>query len=332
MRGALLLGEKPEMIRMVYGSGRREALAAVTRLFPEILCAQDLLSRQEELREIEVVFSTWGMPKLTQEQLSCLPALKAVFYAAGTVKPFADPLLKKGITVVSAASANAVSVAEMATSEILLGLKGFFRNIRDAKDSRKRLAKQCFAGPGIYGEKVAILGCGQIGRNVICLLRNHTVDLLLYDPFLSAEEARSLGGRKVSLAEAFQEAFIVSNHMPNLPETAGCITKEMISMMRPNAVFVNTGRGATVDEAGMCEVLQQRPDLTAVLDVTFPEPPAADSPLYWLENVCMTSHIAGAVHDETCRMADLMLEEYALWDGGKKLRFEVTEEMLHKIA
>lgn len=332
MLNTLIFGEKRDKIDLVYGNGRKEKLASISNLFPQILSTKDLIEKKNELKDIEVIFSTWGMPKLTTEQLKCLPNLKAVFYAAGTVKGFADILLENDIIIVSAWAANAIPVAELASSEILLGLKGFFRNIRDSKNPQIRLNKSCFVGSGIYGEKVAIIGCGQVGRQVIKFLKNHTVELLLCDPYLSHEEAEKLGGRKVTLEEAFREAMVISNHMPNLPETQKLINRDLLQSMRKNAVFINTGRGASVDETALCEILAERDDLSAVLDVTSPEPPQENSPLYTLPNVYMTSHIAGAVNDETQRMADLLFEEYQLWEKGEKLHYQITKEMLATMA
>ena len=332
MTGTLLLSNDLENLRKVYGGGGMERLAEISRLYPRLLTADEILPNREALKNIRAIFSTWGMPRLTEEQLDALPSLKAVFYAASSVKPFADVLLNRGIMVVSAWAANAVAVAEFASSEILLAGKGFFRNARESKNPEMRIANRCFTGPGNYGEKVAILGAGQVGRRVLNILSRHDVKLLVVDPFLPAEQAEKWNAECVSMREAFQTALIISNHMPDLPETRGIITEEMFRSMRKDAVFINTGRGASVDEAGMIRVLTERPDLTALLDVTCPEPPVADSPLYTLPNVLLTSHLAGAVNDETRRMAEWMFREFLDWENGKTPQYRVTPAMLKTMA
>ena len=83
-----------------------------------------------------------------------------------------------------------------------------------------------------------------------------------------------------------------------------------------------------MDEAGLIEVLKARPDLTALLDVTFPEPPEAGSELYTLPNVRLTTHIAGSLNDEVHRMADYVIGDYLHFAAGEPLEHEVTEEML----
>ena len=102
--------------------------------------------------------------------------------------------------------------------------------------------------------------------------------------------------------------------------------------MKPGAVFINTGRGAQVVEPDLCRVLQERPDIMAVLDVTWPEPPEKGHLFYSLPNVVMTPHIAGSIGDEVCRMAKYMAEEFSRYLAGKSCRYEVTKEMLATMA
>ena len=90
--------------------------------------------------------------------------------------------------------------------------------------------------------------------------------------------------------------------------------------MRPGAVFINTGRGRTVAEIEMIVVMRRRDDLTALLDVTFPEPTEAGSPLRSLSNVLVTSHIAGVIHDEVYRLADLCISEFDRYVRGEPLQ------------
>ena len=110
------------------------------------------------------------------------------------------------------------------------------------------------------------------------------------------------------------------------------LTPALFERMQPYATFINTGRGATIDEPGMLAVLARRPDLTALLDVTDPEPPPAGSPIYTLENVLLSPHIAGSIDREVLRQADYMFEEYDRLSSGLPLRYEVTLEMLKTMA
>jgi phosphoglycerate dehydrogenase-like enzyme len=184
----------------------------------------------------------------------------------------------------------------------------------------------------VYLEPVALLGCGAIGSLVARHLRYFGVPVLAFDVALSDARAQELGVEPVGLAEAFARALVVSNHLPDLPETVGLLRREHFARLRPHATFINTGRGATVDEAGMIEVLTARPDLCALLDVTWPEPPGRGSPLYRLDNVHLTSHIAGSLGDEMLRLADACLEDLERFLRGEALRHRVTPDMLLRMA
>jgi len=102
--------------------------------------------------------------------------------------------------------------------------------------------------------------------------------------------------------------------------------------MSKGSTFINTGRGATVDEPGMIEALEARGDITALLDVAQQEPPAEDSPLYQLNNVWLSPHIAGSIGREVVRMADFVLDEFEKELNGEALLYEVMLEHLPTMA
>ena len=327
---AAFFSNQPASLDKVYGNGRKDRLAQFCDLYPVIISAENFDVHVQNLHSVEVIFSTWGMPKLNATQLDKLPSLKAVFYAAGSVKFFAEPFLRKQVLVISAWAANAVPVAEFTISQILLATKGYFRNIRDCATPEGR--KNPFVGVGNYGTTITLLGAGMVGRKVIERLAPFDLNVLVFDPFLSSEDAAKLGVEKVTLEEAITRGQVVSNHLANVPETKGLLRAFHFQALPENAVFLNTGRGATVVESDLVTVLKQRPDLTALLDVTDPEPSLAESDFYRLPNVFLSSHIAGSIGGEVNRMADTVIEEYLAWQSGKLLRYAVTLEMLATMA
>jgi len=329
MKKAAFFGEAKSIAR-VYDQGRHDKVRLLTDLYPHLIDLHNFADHVPHLRDLQVIFSTWGMPRLTVEHLARLPALEAVFYGAGSVQGFARPLLERGLLVVSAWQANAVPVAEFTLAQILLANKGYFRNTQECRSLAGR--RGAFCGNGNFGETVAILGAGAIGRKVIELLRPFNLRVIVFDPFLGDEDAARLGVEKVTLEAAFERGYVVTNHIANLPHTVKMLHGGLFERMRENATFINTGRGATVDEPGFIRVLQARPDITALLDVTDPEPPGEDSPLYTLPNVHLTSHIAGSLGDEVIRMADYCIEEFLAWEKGDALRYAVTLEMLDTMA
>jgi len=286
----------PHNVERVYGRGRRERIEAICRVHPEIVSRETF--DEIDLSDVRWVFSTWGMPELSVEQIARMPKLEALFYAAGSVKFFAPPFLERDVRIFGAWGANAVAVADFTLGQILLATKGYFRNQRDFVDRTSYAKPQL--GIGNFEETVALIGAGMVGRMVIDRLRPFDLVVQVADPYLSDEDAQLFAVERVSLEDAFRRALVVSNHAPNLPATMGMIQRSHFESMREHAVFINTGRGATVDEEAMIAVLRERPDLTALLDVMDPEPPIDGSPFYELPNAHLTNHIAGAhgrLHD-----------------------------------
>jgi phosphoglycerate dehydrogenase-like enzyme len=181
---------------------------------------------------------------------------------------------------------------------------------------------------GVNGETIGVIGLGRIGTRLTEHLRPFGFHVLANDPFLTAERASELGVERVCLKELFERSYVVSNHIPDLATTKGVLDGSLFESMREGATFINTGRGAQVVEADLVRVLNERPDLTALLDVTHPEPPVAESELWTLPNVVISPHIGGSVGHEVVRMADCVIDEFEAWERGEPLRYQVTREVL----
>ncbi len=315
---AIFLCQNAERVDYVYTERQIAEIAGLTSLRPGIFTAEDLLKGNFD--DVELIFSTWGMPCLTAEQLDRLPNLKILFYGAGATDGFARPLFGRGVRVLSAWQANAIPVAEFCVAQILLSMKGFFRNSRNFKCKGDWGKAHATAGPGSYGETVALVGAGAIATKVQELLADYHLKTIIIP---SRAERRT-----VSLEEAFATAQVVSNHLPDRVDNIGVLNGKLFESMREGAVFINTGRGAQVNEAELCEVLAKRTDLTALLDVMHPEPPEEGSPLYALPNVIMSTHIAGSMNDEVHRMSDYMIDELKRYLAGEPMLYEVSEKML----
>ncbi len=288
----------------------------------------------EDLSDVVAIFSTWGTPKLTEEEIKKhLPSLKYVFYAAGSVQQFARPYMNCGVRVFSAWQSNAIPVSEYSVAQIILATKGFFALYpRNKKETREQMTavKRCYKGN--YGAKVGILGDGAIGSLVIKELLRYKLDIWVFSITMTEERARELGVRLASLEEIFSECDVISNHLANNEQTKGIINKKLIDSMRPYSTFINTGRGAQVDEAALAEKLASDKTIAAALDVTFPEPPEADSPLLKLDNVTLTPHIAGSDGLEVERMSQYMIDEARRILHGESPLYEVSLEMLKTMA
>lgn len=320
-------------INAVYSAEMQKKLAEELDFIDPLKSMDDLEARKEELQKVDYIFSTWGMLPLTKEQITeYFPNLKSVFYAAGTVQYFARPFLELGISVHSAWRANGVPVSEVTVSQIILANKGFFRRRVHSREEWNNHDPH-YIYPGNYGTKIGLLGAGMIGSRVIELLRPYNFEVLVYDPFLADERAEALGVKKASLEKIFETCHVISNHIANLPETQGIISRDLLSRMQDNAVFINTGRAAQVDMQALIDEMKAKPNRLALLDVTDPEePPRAESELYTIDNIFLTPHIAGSIGYETYRMADFMYEEYSAVRAGKAPQHTVTLAMLETMA
>ena len=294
----------------------------------------DVVADPDAFSEVEYIFSTWGMPEMSEEEIKkCFPNLKCVFYAAGSVQAFARPFLHCGVKVFSAWAANAVPVVEYTLAQIILANKGFFAHSREMKKGNREAGKVMKASyPGNYGEYVGIIGVGMIGSQVAERLKDYKLGVLAFDPFLSDERAAALGIEECSLHELFERCRVVTNHMANNAQTKGMLDYSCFSRMLPYSTFINTGRGAQVVEPDLVRVLEERPDITAILDVTYPEPPAEGHAFYSLPNCFLTPHIAGSLESETHRMAEYIIEEYERFISGEPCLYEVSEKMLETMA
>lgn len=286
-----------------------------------------------DLTDVEVIFTTWGMAKLDVATIKeRFPVLKACFCAMGSVQGFAREFLSLGVKVFSAWQANAVPVVEYAVSQILLATKGYFMLSRLCKSDYKGAHDLVERFVGNYGAKVGILGDGAIGFHVTEQLLKHDLDVYVYSITMTEERAKSVGVRLASPKTIFSECDVISNHLADNPNTRGIINAELLNSMKNYSTLINTGRGAQIDENALIDVLEKNDTISAVLDVTYPEPPEKDSKLYTLPNVVLTPHIAGSLGHEVERMAEYMIEESKRFLKGEPTRYGVTEQMLKTMA
>ena len=286
-----------------------------------------------DFSQIEILFSTWGIATLSEDEIAkYFPSLKGVFYAAGSVQAFARQYLNKGVRVFSAWKANAVPVVEYAVAQIVLANKGFYQTAQRTKAGYQAGAEFFRNYKGNYDAKVGILGDGAIGAEVIKQLKEMHLDIYVYSITMTKEQAKSLGVKLASLDEIFEECDVISNHLANNERTQKIINRALLFKLKDYSTFINTGRGAQVDEGALIEILQNNPTITAVLDVTYPEPPEEGSLLYVLPNVILTPHIAGSAGLEVRRMAEYMLDESMRFKNGESCLYEVTLEMLKTMA
>ena len=308
---------------LIYGEALCREIQSLADIAPRPYGPEVWQKDTSLLAPVEVLFSGWGGPRIDAAFLAAAPKLKVVFYGSGSLQGTATPAAwNAGIRFTSAYAANGQPVAEFTLAAIIFGLKQVWPLTLDIKRAGAYPSRKTI--PGCYDTTVGIISMGVIARHLCRLLKAFDMRQIVYDPFLSPAEAAELGVRQVSLPELFAQSDVVTLHTPWLPETENMITREHLAAMKSGSTFINTARGAVVDEADLLAVATDRPDIQFFLDVTHPEPPVAGSPLYTLPNVILTPHIAGSIDGECRRMGRYMVDELRRWIAGQPLQWEIT--------
>lgn len=294
---------------------------------------KNLENNADFLKDCEVAFATWGMPKFTSDEIrKYMPRLKAVFYSAGTVQYFARPFLENSVKVFSAFAANAVPVAEYTFAQISLAAKGYFQAAKWYHLFPAYSLAFANSSKGNFNCKIGLIGLGAIGKMVAEKLQTLDAEVYACDPFISEETASALGVKLVDMETIFRECDVISNHLANKPELEKIFNRKLFKLMKKHSTFINTGRGAQIAEYSLALSLLCHPSRTFVADVIKNEFFPYTNPLFWCPNAILTPHIAGSTGNEPQRMAYYMMEELERFLGSEATRYEVTSEMLDTMA
>jgi phosphoglycerate dehydrogenase-like enzyme len=275
------------------------------------------------LADADACLTGWGSPPITEAALAAAPHLKLIAHCAGSVKRLIPPgVFERGITVSHAANIIADAVAEFTVLVMLLGLRRLPELDRSLRE-RGGWRDAATVAPRLLGaQTVGIVGAGYVGRKVIRLVRAFGPRVLVFDPYLPAETAASLGVETVPLADLFRDSDVVSLHLPPIPETRRMVGARELGSLRPGAILVNCGRSWTVDQDALLAVLRDG-QIWAALDVFDEEPLPAASPFRDLPNVFLTPHVAGHTADTYLRQGQAMVDELRRFFAGQPLQYRI---------
>ncbi|MEO6908196.1 MAG: hydroxyacid dehydrogenase [Abditibacteriaceae bacterium] len=302
-------------------------------LLPQSVNAQELLTEYNQTApQSEALITGWDSPPLTDTMLDAAPSLKVLIHSAGSIKALVPPSIwHRDIRVATCNDALAVGVAETTLGCIITGLKGVFPardwttkgHWQDPKLGTNRVLVR-----ELFDVTIGIIGASKVGRHVIRLLQSFETNIVVADPFLSEDAAKSLGVTRVSLEELVACSDVISLHAPVLPSTRKMLKRQHFQSMKNDAIFINTARGALLDEAALVDELKTG-RIFAFIDVTDPEPPAADHPFRSLPNVALTPHISGHLSNGVFRQGRSAVEQLLEYSAGKTMHGEVTEAMFN---
>ena len=267
----------------------------------DLLFTQSKTDREEHLRLlVQADYIAPNGIKMTEEYVRAAKKAKLIqLWGAGYDAYDLDLLKELNIALQNGVGFNAPAVAEMAVLHMLaLNRKLLYVDhaLRSGRWLKTEMRDQCVS---LYGKTIGIVGFGNIGRRLCELVYGmKAARVVYYDVFRASPETESaLNAEYMELDDLLRTADVVSLHLPLTDSTRHIINAEKLALMKPDAILINTARGAIVDEAALVGALKKRTIRGAGLDTFDPEPPAPDNPLFALNNVVLTSHGAGAVFE-----------------------------------
>ena len=290
----------------------------------EHMTAQEI---KEKIKDCDVYVTSWGSKCLDKEILDCAPNLKLLVHMCGTVKPFvSEEMWKRGIRVISGNEFFAESVAEGTVAYMLASLRrlvNFYNNLTIYKQWKKVSE----VTDSLLYKTIGIISYGSIAKFLVKMLQPFNVKIKVYDIVdIPNSDKEKYGIDQCSMEEIFTTCDIVSVHTPLNDHTYHLIGDKEFSLMKKGALFVNTSRGAVVDQKALTKHLING-EFFAALDVFEKEPIDEDDPLLELENVFLQPHKGGPTTNLRSIIAKkLMVEAKEFIDENIPLKNEITED------
>jgi D-3-phosphoglycerate dehydrogenase len=271
---------------------------------------------------------------VTRKVINAAKNLKVVGAArGGPVNINAQACTERGIPVLYAPGRNSGAVAEFTMGMILALTRNIVRShvsLMREKRWRGDLYLLEEVGLELSRATVGIVGFGAIGSKVARLCKCFGARTLVYDPYVPPERVTESGHEPVSLDELLESSDIVTLHARLTPESRGMLGEREIGLMKKTAFLINTGRGGLIQHKHLYKALKEKRIAGAALDVFEAEPPATDSPLYQLDNVVATSHLAGASVQAAEIGARIAAGEVFKFISGEPPNYCVNPEVLEK--
>ena len=233
--------------------------------------------------------------KFTKRMIDGLERCKII--ALGTVgSDYVDveAATAKGIPVTNVPDTFIEEVADHAMMLLLSSWRRLVVQDRMVRDGRWKEGRPALNQPRLMGQTLGFIAFGHVARAVAMRAKAFGFRMLAYDPFIEELVMSPYGVEPATLEEVLRQSDYVSMHAPDTASARKMLSEKHFKMMKPTAMFINTGRGPTVDEAALIKALQEGWIAGAGLDVLAVEPPSPDNPLLKMDNVILTAHVASA--------------------------------------
>jgi D-3-phosphoglycerate dehydrogenase len=200
----------------------------------------------------------------------------------------------RGIPVTNVPDTFIEEVADHAMMLLLASHRRLLPQDKMVREGRWREGRPGLNQPRLIGQTLGFIAFGHVARQTAIRARPFGMRMLAYDPYVEELAMTPYGVEPVTLEELLTLSDFVSMHAPATEDAQRMLTERHFRMMKKTALFINTGRGKTVDEAALIKALQQGWIAGAGLDVLETEPPDPNNPLLKMENVTLTPHVASA--------------------------------------
>jgi len=233
--------------------------------------------------------------KFTKRMIDGLERCKII--ALGTVgSDYVDveAATAKGIPVTNVPDTFIEEVADHAMMLLLSSWRRPVVQDRMVRDGRWKEGRPALNQPRLMGQTLGFIAFGHVARAVAMRAKAFGFRMLAYDPFIEELVMSPYGVEPATLEEVLRQSDYVSMHAPDTASARKMLSEKHFKMMKPTAMFINTGRGPTVDEAALIKALKEGWIAGAGLDVLAVEPPSPDNPLLKMDNVILTAHVASA--------------------------------------
>jgi D-3-phosphoglycerate dehydrogenase len=206
-----------------------------------------------------------------------------------------DAATEAGVLVMNTPGGNAVSVAEHTLALMLAMARHVPR--ADASTRGGKWEKKKLMGNELRGKTLGVIGLGSIGREVVKRARAFEMRILAHDPYVTPKVAQDLGAELADLSQLYGASDYITLHVAATPETEGMLSAEAFRQMKTGVRIVNCARGELVNEAALRDALASGKVAGAALDVFATEPPPAGYPLFQIDGMVATPHIAGSTEE-----------------------------------
>jgi D-3-phosphoglycerate dehydrogenase len=267
---------------------------------------------------------------LTSEVIDGLEACRVIAVGSvGTDSVDVDAATRRGIPVTNVPDTFIEEVADHTLALILATYRRITLMDEMSRDGRWSEGRPyLYRFPRLIGQTLGLISFGHVARAVAKRAAPFGFQILAYDPYVEELVMSSYGVEPVGLTELLQRSDIVSMHAPSTTEAHHMLTEEHFRLMKPGALFVNTGRGPTVDEAALIRALEEGWIGGAGLDVLETEPPDLENPLLAMDKVILTPHVASASMRMTPEARRRVGQEIALVLSGRWPRTCVNPDVL----